>query len=105
MILRGAPMAHDAEFITNKLAELLAYGNARLAEKKQVVEKPVVKRNVQDHMRDKLSDTIGDLEVMFDAMMEGATDVPDFMAQQCLTPSPAAAPGPGPASSPEDFKL
>ena len=80
MILRGAPMAHDAEFITNKIGELLAYGNARLAEKKQVTVKPVAKRNVQDHLRDKLADTIGDLEVMFDAMMEGSTDTPDFMA-------------------------
>jgi len=80
MILRGCPMSPDAEFITAKIAELLAYGNVRIAEKKQVVEKPVAKRNVQDHMRDKLADTIGDLEVMFDAMMEGATDVPDFMA-------------------------
>ena len=37
--------------------------------------------------------------------LDEEADVPDFMAQQCLTPSPAAAPGPGPASSPEDFKL
>ena len=80
MILRGAPMAHDAEFITTKIAELLAYGNSRIAEKKQTVAKQVVKRNVQDHMRDKLSDTIGDLEVMFDALIEGSTETPDFMA-------------------------
>jgi hypothetical protein len=80
MILRGAPMAHDAEFITTKIAELLAYGNARIAEKKQTVAKPVAKRNVQDHLRDKLSNTIGDLEVMFDVMIEGGAELPDFMA-------------------------
>jgi len=73
-------MAIDAEFITKKIAELLAYGNARLAEKKQVVEKPIAKRNVQDHLRDKLSDTIGDLEVMFDSLIDGVTDTPDFTA-------------------------
>jgi len=80
MILNGCPMAIDAEFITKKIAELLAYGNARLAEKKQVVEKPIAKRNVQDHLRDKLSDTIGDLEVMFDSLIDGVTDTPDFTA-------------------------
>jgi hypothetical protein len=80
MILNGCPMAIDAEFITKKIAELLAYGNARIAEKKQVVEKPVAKRNVQDHLRDKLADTIGDLEVMFDALIDGNTETPDFMA-------------------------
>lgn len=80
MILNGCPMAIDAEFITNKIAELLAYGNARLAEKKQVVVIPVAKRNVQDHLRDKLADTIGDLEVMFDALIDGDTTTPDFMA-------------------------
>jgi hypothetical protein len=80
MILNGCPMAIDAEFITNKIAELLAYGNARLAEKKQIVEKPITKRNVQDHLRDKLADTIGDIEAMYDTMIEGNAELPDFMA-------------------------
>jgi hypothetical protein len=80
MILRGCPMSPNAEFITYKIAELLAYGNARLAEKAEVVVKTVAKRNVQDHLRDKLADTIGDLEAMYDLMIEGGAELPDFMA-------------------------
>jgi hypothetical protein len=80
MILRGCPMSPDAEFITNKIAELLAYGNARIAEKAEVVVKTVAKRNVQDHLRDKLADTIGDIESMYDTMIEGGAELPDFMA-------------------------
>lgn len=78
MILNGAPLAHDAEYIVKKLDELLAYGRDKLANKQVVKDTP--KRNVQDHMRDKLSDTIGELEEMYDNMIEGSTELPDFVA-------------------------
>jgi len=78
MILNGAPLAHDAEYIVNKLNELLAYGREKLANKQVVKDAP--KRTVKDHMNDKFSDTMGDLEEMYDVMMEGSTELPDFVA-------------------------
>jgi len=78
MILNGAPLAHDAEYIVKKLDELLAYGRDKLANKQVVKDTP--KRNVQDHLREKLSDTLGDIEEMYDNMIEGSAELPDFVA-------------------------
>jgi hypothetical protein len=77
MILNGAPLAHDAEYIVNKLDELLAYGREKIATKKVV--KDVPKRTVKDHVAEKYSDTVGDIEAFYDEMIDGASALPDFM--------------------------
>ena len=68
MILNGAPMSHDCEFITNKLTELLAYGREQLATKRAVKEAP--KRTVKDHVAERLSETIGELEGHYDEFIK-----------------------------------
>ena len=78
MILNGAPMSHDAEFIVNKLDELLTYGRNQLATKQVIKDAP--KRTVKDHMNDKFADTMGELEAYYDEMICGAKEVPDFVA-------------------------
>jgi len=78
MILNGAPLSHDCDFIVNKLDELLDYGREKLANKRVVKEAP--KRNVQDHLNEKYSDIVGDLEAHYDEMIDGKTDTPDFVA-------------------------
>jgi hypothetical protein len=65
MRLDGAPLK-ESEFIDNKLNELLAYGNAKLAEKSASEVKVAVKRTVQDHMNDKFHDIVGEIEVWLD---------------------------------------
>lgn len=77
MILNGAPLAYDAEYIVNKLDELLAYGREKIATKKVV--KDVPKRTVKDHVAEKYSDTVGDIEAFYDEMIDGASALPDFM--------------------------
>jgi len=79
MILRGCPMSPNAEFITNKIAELLEYGNARLLEKKEVAAKPVARRNVQDHMNEKFADLVGELEAEQDKVLRSDEQF-DFVA-------------------------
>jgi hypothetical protein len=77
MKLNGYPDA-EPEYVTNKLAELLAYGHSRLASKAEV-KSTAPKRTVQDHMRDKQHDILGDLEHMYDVWMAGADVLPDFV--------------------------
>lgn len=77
MKLNGFPEA-EPEYVTNKLAELLAYGHTKLANKAEV-KGAVAKRTVQDHMRDKQHDIMGDLEHMYDVWMAGAEMLPDFV--------------------------
>jgi hypothetical protein len=76
MKLNGYPDAVP-DYVTNKLAELLAYGTAKLNEK-QAAKVPVAKRTIQDHMREKQYDVIGELEAQYDAYLTGA-DLPDFV--------------------------
>ena len=76
MMINGYPDAIP-DFVTNKLDELLTYGNVKLSEKQAA--KPVqAKRTIQDHMRDKQYDIIGELEAQYDAYMAG-TELPDFV--------------------------
>jgi len=76
MKLNGYPDAIP-EYVTNKLAELLAYGTAKLTEK-QAAKAPQAKRTIQDHMREKQYDIVGELEAQYDAYMAG-TELPDFV--------------------------
>jgi len=56
---------------------LLTYGMAKLSEK-QATKAPAVKRTIQDHMREKQYDIVGELEAQYDAYMAGA-ELPDFV--------------------------
>ena len=76
MKLNGLPDAIP-EYVTNKLTELLTYGTAKLAEKTSA-KAPAVKRTIQDHMREKQYDIVGELEAQYDAYMAG-TELPDFV--------------------------
>ena len=76
MKLNGYPDV-TPDYVTNKLTELLAYGNAKLAEKTSA-KAPAVKRTIQDHMREKQYDIVGELEAQYDAYMAGA-ELPDFV--------------------------
>ena len=76
MKLNGYPDAVP-DYVTNKLAELLAYGTAKLSEK-QATKAPQAKRTIQDHMREKQYDIVGELEAQYDAYMAGA-ELPDFV--------------------------
>jgi uncharacterized protein YqgQ len=77
-VLMGAP-EQDYQFVKNKIAELLTYGMASLDRKMQAENRSQVKRTVQDHMREKQQDIMGDLEHMYDQYMSGAEQMPDFM--------------------------
>jgi hypothetical protein len=76
MKINGLPDAVP-DYVTNKLTELLAYGTAKLTEK-QAVKAPQAKRTIQDHMREKQYDVIGELEAQYDAYLAGA-ELPDFV--------------------------
>ena len=76
MKLNGYPEAVP-EYVTNKLAELLTYGTAKLADKAAAV-KPQAKRTIQDHMREKQYDIVGELDAQYDAYLAGA-ELPDFV--------------------------
>ena len=80
----GFPEA-ETSFVTSKIAELLVYGAARLAEKDAKDGKPVVKRTVHDHMNEKFADIVGEIEAWLDAASEGAeypTDMVAWMREQ-----------------------
>jgi len=78
MVLNGAPIP-ASDFVTDKIAELLAYGNAKLAEKVDA-EKSVAKRTIQDHMNEKFCDIVGEIEAQYDVMWSGSEEKFDFVA-------------------------
>ena len=65
MVLDGAPIPEE-EYAQKKIDELLGYGKTKLSVKKEAA-KP--KRNVQDHMNDKLIDVLGDIEHWYDSVV------------------------------------
>ena len=77
MKLMGFPEA-ETDFVKNKVAELLAYGAGRVADKDAKEGKPVVKRTVQDHMNEKFADIVGEIETWLDAASAG-TEYPEDM--------------------------
>ena len=79
MKLAGFPEA-ETDFIKSKVAELLAYGAERVAEKDAREGKPVVKRTVQDHMNEKFADIVGEIEAWLDAASLGAEYPADMVA-------------------------
>jgi hypothetical protein len=66
MSMDGAPAIEDdtEKFITKKFTELLAYGHSQLAAKTPFAN--VVKLTIQDRMREKLSEVIGEIEEWYD---------------------------------------
>ena len=80
MLLNGAPIHGDTEeFIQRRLDEVMTIGRARLAEKQAASASTVVKFTIQDRMREKLSDTIGEIEHWYDLARSGKP-VPDMVA-------------------------
>ena len=80
MLLNGAPIHGDTEeFIQRRLNEVMTIGRARLAEKQAVNAATVVKLTIQDRLREKLSDAIGEIEAWYDAYVAGGT-MPDMVA-------------------------
>jgi hypothetical protein len=78
MKLNGYPDAVP-DYVTSKLTELLAYGTAKLRERQAREGNITPKRTVQDHMRDKQYDIMGDIEHYYDEFLAGA-ELPDFVA-------------------------
>ena len=79
MKLQGFPEA-ETDFVKNKIADLLAYGAERVADKDAKEGKPVVKRTVQDHMNDKFQDIVGEIEAWLDAASAGTEYPADMVA-------------------------
>jgi hypothetical protein len=77
MKLAGFPEA-ETDFVKHKVAELLAYGAARLAEKDSKEGNSAVKRTVQDHMNEKFQDIVGEIESWLDAA-SASTEYPADM--------------------------
>ncbi len=78
MLLDGAPLREDTKsFIEKRHKELLDYGRAQLAAKIPVADN-VVKFTIQDRMREKLSDIIGEIEHWYDNYRAGK-EVPDMV--------------------------
>jgi hypothetical protein len=79
MSMDGAPAIEDDtdKFINKKFTDLLAYGHSQLAAKTPFAN--VVKLTIQDRMREKLSDVIGEIEEWYDKADAGK-EVPDMVA-------------------------
>lgn len=83
----GAPEL-DADFIARKFEDLMTYGKQQLEKKQQQSKNTVAKRTIQDHMREKQNDIVGNIESLYDAWMQGQTPLPDFIAlfRECNMP-------------------
>ena len=79
MILDGAPL-QTSDFITNKIADLLAYGSEKIANKKVIATNISQKKSVQDHMAEKFDEIIGEIENYYDLVIRGDNTIPDFVA-------------------------
>lgn len=78
MLLDGAPLKEDTKaFIEKRHKELLDYGRAQIAAKVPVADN-VVKFTIQDRMREKLSDIIGEIEHWYDLADRGEA-IPDMV--------------------------
>lgn len=79
MVLNGAPI-DESDFIKQKFAELLTYGTERIAERKASNTKVALKRTLQDHLNEKFSDIVGDIDSFYDNVIKGSDETPDFVA-------------------------
>ena len=79
MLMNGAPLRQESkEFLDKRFAEVLAMGHERLAAKKATAPSNVVKLTIQDRMREKLGETIGEIEGWYDDYRAGK-EVPDMV--------------------------
>lgn len=79
MLLNGAPLQSDVEnFLNKKFKEMFALGRERLAAKSLEPAGTVVKFTIQDRLRERLSDTIGEIEHWYD-LYDAGGDMPDMI--------------------------
>lgn len=80
MLMMGAPLREDTkEFVDKKFAEILTLGHERLAAKDAAAGGNVVKLTIQDRMREKFHDIVGEIEEWYDNADAGK-DTPDMVA-------------------------
>jgi hypothetical protein len=79
MLMNGAPLRLETkEFLDKRFTEVLAMGHERLAAKKLTEGNTVVKLTIQDRMREKLDETVGEIEGWYDDYREGK-EIPDMV--------------------------
>jgi len=79
MLMMGAPLrAATKEWVDAEFAKILTLGHERLAAKKAADKGNVVKLTIQDRMREKFHDIIGEIEEWYDNWDQGK-EVPDMV--------------------------
>ena len=79
MLMDGAPVDNSTQkFLDDRHAALLSYGRDQIAAKRAANSGTVVKFTIQDRMREKLSDVIGEIEHWYDLSDRGA-EIPDMV--------------------------
>jgi hypothetical protein len=79
MLLNGAPLRQETkEFLDKQFVDVLARGHERLAAKKATEGNTVVKLTIQDRMREKLGETVGEIEGWYDDYRDGK-EIPDMV--------------------------
>ena len=80
MLMSGAPLRADTkEWIDTEFEKILTLGHERLAAKKAAGSGNIVKLTIQDRMREKFHDIVGEIEEWYDNNDEG-TEIPDMVA-------------------------
>ena len=79
MLMMGAPLRPETkEWIDTEFAKILNLGHERIAAKKAADKGNVVKLTIQDRMREKFHDIIGEIEEWYDNWDQGK-EVPDMV--------------------------
>jgi len=79
MLMMGAPLRDSTkEYINTEFAKILTLGHERIAAKKAADKGNVVKLTIQDRMREKFHDIIGEIEEWYDNWDQGK-EVPDMV--------------------------
>jgi hypothetical protein len=79
MLMMGAPLRGDSkEFIDKEFEKILTLGHERLAAKKAAQTGNVVKLTIQDRMRERFHDIVGEIEEWYDNWDQGK-EVPDMV--------------------------
>jgi hypothetical protein len=79
MLMMGAPLREETKtWLDAEFTKILTLGHDRLAAKKAADKGNVVKLTIQDRMREKLSETIGEIEEWYDKWDAGE-EVPDMV--------------------------
>ena len=79
MLMMGAPLREDTkEWVDAEFAKILTLGHERLAAKKAADKGNIVKLTIQDRMREKFSEIVGEIEGWYDDWDAGK-EVPDMV--------------------------